>query len=271
MSKPAKLGLITTGQGPRNEYVRYHRDLMRQLGVDVEIKIRNAMDGLSREEIRAIESKPGDRYIASHVHEPGATGDRMGPGWGSVYTRSTPLIPLFQQCLDSLEAEGVSATILCCVEEYPIDAFHSKCPLVVPWLVVTEWIRISTMYMAKPKIGILIPDEEHREENVATWSSQPWMKRLETVFEPRKGRLNEAIARLREENVDLAIYWGYGLGIAPKDPPDMLKSIYEVLGVPFITPQRFAVLHIRNLLVPSLDDRRFVGHVANQPGSPPEI
>ena len=226
MSKDAKLGLITTGQGPRNEYVRYHRNLMWELGVDAEIKIRNAMDGLTREQIRAMESKPGDRYIGSHIHEPGATGDRLGPGWGRVLTDSKPLIPLFQQCLDSLEAEGVDATILCCAEEYPIDAVHSKRPCVVPWLVMTEWVRVSTMYMAEPKIGILIPDEEHREEDAATWSSQPWMQRLEMVIEVGRGRLNEALARFREEKVDIAIHWGYGFGIGPGDPPDKLRSVY---------------------------------------------
>lgn len=269
--KKAKLGLITTGQGPRNEYVRYHRNLMWELGVDVEIKIRNAMDGLSREEIRAIESKPGDRNIGSHFHEPGATGDRMGPGWSEVLTDTKPLIPLFQKCLDSLEAEEVDATILCCVEEYPIDAFYSKRPFVVPWLVLTEWVRLSTMCMAKPRIGILIGGEKWVEQDTATWSSQPWMQRLEMVIETRRGRLNEALARFREGKVDMVIGWGYGVGIAPGDPPDMLKSIYETVGVPYLTPQRLATYHARNLLLPSLDDRRFVGYVANPPGSLPEV
>ena len=271
MNKTAKLGLVITGQGPRNEYVRYHRNLMWELGVDVEIKIRNAMDGLSREEIRAMESKPGERYVASHIHEPGAIGaSRMGPGWGRVFTDDKPLIPLFQNCLDSLEAEGVDATILCLAEEYPLDAFNSKRPFLVPWLVMTEWLRVSTMGMAEPKVGIMIPDEEHREEDAATWSSQPWMKGLNIVMESAKGRLTESLAQMKKENVDMILYWGYGFGIGPGESLDLFKSIYEAVSVPFITPQRLTGIHVRNLLVPPIDDRRFVGYVVNLPGSPPE-
>ena len=272
MSKKATLGLITTGQGPRNEYVAYQRNLMKQLGLDVDIKVRNAMDGLTLEQIRAMESKPGDRYIGSHVHEPGVTGDRMGPGWTAVWTDTKPLIPLFQKCIDSLEAEGVDVTILGCAEEYPIDAFHSKRPLVVPWVVTTEWVRISTMYMAEPKIGIFILDEKHWEEDVATWNSQPWMKRLKIVFQIRKGREAEALASFRKNKVDFVVLWSFGVGLAPGDPVDLLKSSEEAAGAPLIIPQRLAMLHARNLLRPSLDDRAFAGeHPVNPPGQPPQV
>lgn len=46
----ARLGLITTGQVPRNEYIRFHKKFMKDLGLDVEIRIRNAMDGLNSKE-----------------------------------------------------------------------------------------------------------------------------------------------------------------------------------------------------------------------------
>ena len=259
MSKSAKLGLITTGNGPREEYITYHRNLMKELGLDIEIKIAHALDGLTRNEIREIETQPGDIYIGCHIKEPGATGDRMGPGWGHVWIASRHLVPLYQKCLDSLEAEGVDATILCCAEEYAPDAFHSDRYLVLPWLALTEWVRISTMYMPEPKIGILIPDEEHLDQDTATWQSQPWMKRLRVFIEPKKGRLDEALAQFREENVDMVINWGYGFGVAPEDPKDLIKSVEEAAGAPFITPHRMATFYIRNLFRPSIDDRRFVG------------
>jgi len=271
MSKTTKLGLITTGHGPRNEYVAYHRNVMKYLGVDVEIKITNALDGLSRDEIREIEARPGDRYIGCHIHEPGATGDRMGPGWTHIWAASRHLAPLYQKCLDSLEAEGVDATILCCAEEYPLDAFQSKRPFVLPWLVITEWVRVSMMYTAEPKIGILIVDEEHLEQDTATWQSEPWMKRLKVFIEIKKRRLDEALARFREQNVDMVIHWGYGFSTAPGDPPHMIKSIEEAAGAPFIIPLRLATSHTRDLFRPSFDDRRFVGEqVANPPGQAPE-
>jgi hypothetical protein len=269
--KSAKLGLITTGQGPRNEYVRYHRNLMWELGIDVCIKICNAMDGLTRQEIRTMESLPRERQIGHHIHEEGATRDRLGTGWTRILTDSKPLIPLFQKCLESLEAQGVDLTILCCVEEFPIDSFQSRKPFLMPWVVVTEWVRITTMCMTEPRIGLLILDEEHRAQDMATWSSQPWMESLDLVVEIAGGRLDTALARCREEQVDMVVYWGYGLGLAPSDPPDKLQSVYETLGpIPLIAPNRLVAFHARNQLWPSLNDRRFVGYVFNQPGLPSE-
>ena len=141
----------------------------------------------------------------------------------------------------------------------------------MPWLVLKEWVRVSTMYMASPKIGIMIPDEEHWEEDAATWSSEPWMGRLKIVMEVGKGRLDQVLRRFRDEHVDLAMNWGYGFGLAPGDDASKQRRIYSELGsIPFVTVQRFAVLHARHLLVPPIDDRRFVGYVKNPPGSPPE-
>lgn len=268
----AKLGLITTGQGPRNEYVRFHRNLLWDLGVDCEIHIRNAQDSLTREQIRSLEPQPGDRVIGHHVHEIGATGDRMGEGWREVHTKDRPLIPLFQNCIDSLEKEGVDAIILCCAEEYRTDDFHSNCPLIVPWIVMEEWVRTNTMYMNNPKVGILITDEKHREEDLNTWHSQPWMEKLKVVLDVNRGdNFAQALTHMKEEDVDMILLWGYGLSLAPNDPMDLLTSGYEILGnIPYVTPQRLCIYQARNVLCPCLDERRYVGYVVNTPGTDPE-
>jgi hypothetical protein len=140
----------------------------------------------------------------------------------------------------------------------------------VPWLLVTEWVRVSTLYMENPKVGILIGGEKWVEQDTATWTSQPWMQRLELVIETRRGRLDEALASFRKNEVDLVVGWGYGVGIAPEDPLDMLASMYEAIRVPYLTPHRLATMHVRSLLLPSLNDRRLVGYVSNPPGAPPE-
>ena len=190
----------------------------------------------------------------------------MGPGWTHLGIEPQQLVPLYQKHIDSLEAEGVDATILCCAEEYAIDAFHSNRPLIVPWLVVTEWTRVNTLYMAQPRIGILIPDEEHLQQNTETWHSQPWMERLKITIEVRRGRLQEALANFREQQVDVVINWGYGFGTAPEDPPDTIKQIEAASGAPFIIPARQATFFARDLLRPSFDDRRYIAeHVANNP------
>ena len=266
MSDTVKLGIITTGQGPRNEYVDYHQNVMKYLGVDVEIMSAHALDGLTSDQINEIETKEGEKYIGCHIRVPGGTGDRMGPGWSHLGIDPLALVPLYQKHIDALEAKGVEDTILCSAKEYAIDAFHSNRPLIVPWLVVTEWTRVNTLYMAEPKVGILIPDEEHLQQNTETWNSQPWMDRLQIFIEVRKGRFDEALAEFKRQNVDMVINWGYGFGTAPEDPPDMIKRIEEASGAPFILPARQASIFARDLLRPSFDDRRFIReHVVNTP------
>ena len=43
------------------------------------------------------------------------------------------LIPLIQQRIDELEAEGVDAIIVCCAEEYPPRSFRARSPFVLPY------------------------------------------------------------------------------------------------------------------------------------------
>ena len=50
-----KVGIITTGQSPRNEYRSFHRNALAALGLEVDVFERACLDGLTREEIRAHE------------------------------------------------------------------------------------------------------------------------------------------------------------------------------------------------------------------------
>ncbi len=252
------LGIITTGTGPRTEYDAYHKKFLSHLGVEVEVIARHALDNLSREEVRELEAGPNDNFIGCHIKMPGGRGDRMGDDWGHVWIAHHKLVPIYQKYIDELESLGVSATILCCAEEYGVNDFRSKRFFVQPWIVMTEYVRIQTLSMSRPKIGLLIPDEEHRRQDIDTWTSQPWMEKLELIVESKKGRLDAALESFRKAGVDLVLNWGYGYGIAPRDPDNALAYVEEKVGAPFITTQRIATLSVRDLLQPSINDRLFV-------------
>ena len=72
MLQPPKLGLITVGQGPRDEIVAYHRNLLQHLGVAAQIEMRHGLEGLTRDEMRTLEALPGEACISGRVHEAGA-------------------------------------------------------------------------------------------------------------------------------------------------------------------------------------------------------
>jgi hypothetical protein len=49
MAEKLRVGVVTTGHGPRDEYVRYHRAILAHLGAKVDFVTRHALEGLSIE------------------------------------------------------------------------------------------------------------------------------------------------------------------------------------------------------------------------------
>jgi hypothetical protein len=152
----------------------------------------------------------------------------------------------------------VVGTVLCCIEEYGADDFRSRRFFLQPWMLMTDFVKNFTNSMQAPKIGLLIPDEEHYDQDKATWVSQPWMSKLTLTIEPKKGRLKEALKAMRDAHVDLVLNWGYGYGIAPRDDPATIPTVEDGAGAPFLTPQRMVGLAVRDMLRPSMNDKSFV-------------
>ena len=255
MLQPPKLGLITVGQGPRDEFVAYHRNLLQHLGVAAQIEMRHGLEGLTRDEMRTLEALPGEACISGRIHEAGASRDRLPQSL--VRVRSAALTPRFQACIDDLEAAGVSATILCCAEEYPPDTFRAARPFILPWLAMVEGVRVATLHMPAPRIGVLVLDEEHLAQNITTWSTQPWMRRLQLFFELWTNPIDQALCRLRDRQVQMVLIWGYGVGTAPGDPPGLIETVEAITGAPLLTAHAMSTLLVRHFLRPSMPDHDF--------------
>jgi AroM protein len=253
-----RLGLITTGHGPRKEFINYHGNVLAALGLsDAEIVIRHALDGLTWDEMVAISAQDGEIGIGCHVNVGDEAGDRMGPGYRGVTIEREKLVPIFQQKLNELETdENVDATILCCAEEYLPGALKSVRPLVWPYLSVFRRIESLLDSMDRPlRMGLLVPSERHKPQDMLTWTSQPWMKQVDVQM----ALLNldpsiDIAAQLAQElhDLDVAVIWGYSLGTAPRDPESVVMKISAALGCPVIPSRSAAILDARSLLSPPM-------------------
>ena len=175
-----RLGIVTTGHGPRPEYLEYHRRYLAALGLpDVEVVARHALEGLEGDEIDALAPEGGEPLIGGHVRAPRATGDRMGPGYREVLVARRHLIPLIQLRIDELEADGVGAIIVCCAEEYPPRSFRARIPLVLPYRSGLALVEAAAAELDRPlNVAALIPGPAWMSQDLVTWHSRPWMSSI---------------------------------------------------------------------------------------------
>jgi protein AroM len=258
-----RLGLITTGHGPRPEVIAYHEEAMRAAGLeDVEVIARHALEGLSDTQIDAMEATPGEIGIGCHVRATGASGERTcGIRHRAVTPGRDKLIPHVQTCLEALEEEEqVDVAILCCAEEYAEGSLKATRPLILPYRSVFERVeQLVAGLKGQARLGLITPSVRHIQQDLRSWRSRPWMQKLQIHVEPLIGVGTgvEVASRLRAKSsaFDVAVIWGYSLGLAQKDRPDMIDEMERVLECPLILSRDVACAEASALLLPSVRSR----------------
>lgn len=251
-----KVGIITTGQSPRNEYRSFHRNALKAMGLDVEVVEQACLDGLSRAEIAKNEIKPEQGLgIGCYVHNTTPDDRRMGAGWEEIFVDQTWYLKRAQAAIDAHERAGCDIILMCCAEMYPEGALKSRIPMLLPYQLMFDFVRRQTEARGKFRLALLLPTDWHIGQDRATWKSQPWMRDVEPHFGIgiADGR---AVASLKKEGpFDLALIWGYGDGLAPHDPDTLLADIAAELGCPVVTPNVLNVFNARMLLSPAWPER----------------
>jgi hypothetical protein len=255
--KKTRLGIVTTGHGPRDEYIRYHERLLAHLGAPVEVVIRHALDGLSYEQLKPHIVGPGVLNLGAHVHVPGATGNRLGPGWQHLFFDLRHCVARIQAAIDALETEdGVDLVLLACAAEFPEGALRARGVCVHPRELLFALAEAQAWDPSRrPRIGVLV-DHEHLATDQADWQRRPWGDRVDLHFAPIHDDILAAAATLGGR-VDMCFMWGYGVGLVAGDPPGLVTRLEEAIGAPLILPHRVATLFVRNLIRPPLDDLAF--------------
>jgi hypothetical protein len=249
-----KLGLITTGQGPRAAYEHYFSGIGRALGLSLYVVSRHILDPLDWPEIKP-HLGAGDRpVLGAHVHVPGATGNRLGDGWDHVYVDLEWSFAYFQRAIDDLEAEGVGAIVLCCGTEFAPDQFRANVPLIAPCRSVMQVVAGAAATRDTLRLG-LMSSIGHATQDVALWAHQPFADKLTVDYEGFEGNLMPAAERLAKREHDLVVVWSFGLGTAASDVDRMAEKLETLLGCPVIMPHRLAALTAFAVLPVGFDDK----------------
>ncbi|QQA41972.1 AroM family protein [Pelagovum pacificum] len=249
------IGVVTTGHGPRDEYLHYHRMFLETLGADVRVTVRHIYEDLTLDDLTPHEVDKSVPNLGAHVHVPGAVGNHMGDGWEHRFFDLDFATDLVQLTIDRLEEEdGVDIVLLACAAEFPTGRISAGTLLIHPREImfgIAEGIAHGTR--RKPRIGVIV-DAEHADHDRADWNSRPFADQIELVVAPIDGAWIDAARQLGAANVEFAFFFGYGVGLAPFDARDEIPALETAIGAPLILPHRATVLHMRNLVGPAMAD-----------------
>lgn len=259
MKKTTRLGVVTTGHGPRDEYIHYHQNFLRALGAEVEVVIRHIYEDLTLDELVPHQVGKETPNLGAHVHVPGAVGNHMGDGWEHRFFELGFATERVQATIDRLETEDdVDMVLLACAAEFPEGAVSARTLLIHPReLMFSVAENLAHGSRSRIRIGALV-DAEHADHDYADWSKRPFFNRIEFVMEPVTTTALEAARRLGEHRVQFAFFFGYGVGLAPFDPIDEIPTLEAAIGAPLILPHRTTALHLRNLIGPALNDHAYL-------------
>jgi protein AroM len=100
----ACIGLVTIGQSPRDDIVP---DMIAQIGIDVDVIQRGAIDGLSREAVRTLAPRGDEPWAVSRLRD-----------GTEVRLAKRELDPRMQQCVSELEHMGADLIVPLCASDW---------------------------------------------------------------------------------------------------------------------------------------------------------
>jgi protein AroM len=141
--------MVTIGQAPRDDVVP---EMARHLA-HAEILQRGALDGLRPVEIAPLAPAGEDDVLVTRLRD-----------GSSVFVGKRRVMPLVQQRIEEVEAEGAAVTVLLCT-----GAFHglrARRPLVEPDKILLGVLRAVR---APGRLGIVTPSTRHVPQTEARW------------------------------------------------------------------------------------------------------
>ncbi|MBM4440415.1 MAG: AroM family protein [Candidatus Rokubacteria bacterium] len=145
-----KVGLITVGQSPRVDVVP---DMLEIMGRDLEIAEVGALDGLTRDQLQALEPEGDDEIIVT----------RLADG-SSVFVGKSKMIPRIEARIAALEDQGTELNVLLCTGEFPRLA--ARRPFLEPQQLLLGLLRAMVF---PGRLGVLTPSERHVPQTTARW------------------------------------------------------------------------------------------------------
>ncbi len=147
-----KIGLVTIGQSPRIDLVP---EIQPIVGFDVEIVQKGALDGLTMNEVGALEPVEDDEVLVT----------RMADGT-EVRLAERRIFPLLKKRIKELEDQKIKVIFLACTGQFP--PIESTSLIVRPQVVLHH---VVTSVAKELKLGVIVPDELQENSAKERWSA----------------------------------------------------------------------------------------------------
>jgi protein AroM len=251
-----RIGIVTTGQGPREEYDLLHASVLEQLGVEIDVVSRHVLDGLGPQELRNLEPFDGVAAIHANVRSDVSDVTTLGSGWRNVWLDRDKFVDRVQIALESLEGEGVCAAIVCVAEELPEDRLHFSQSLLVPFRLLRGALESAIRSRREARVVVFSYGTRQRAQQEEAWSREDWMRDATIEFVELDQGWAAAGALAAKSSPDFGLIMGYGAGLLGER--DGLQALREQIGAPIIVPHMLAATAVRHFVQPALNPRVYL-------------
>jgi protein AroM len=206
-----KVGILTIGQTPRPDLEAVFR---RHLP-GVELVVRGALDGVSRQVIAEMAAAGGE-YPLFTILRDGTTCEI------SLYR----LKPLLDECASAVAAQGAAVSALMCAGNFP--ELVSPIPVLYPSRVLTAVVR---GVCRGNRIGIVLPNAGQIGEALAHWHEKGFEATAAVASPKDPVALPDAAKALADPGLELIVLDCMGF------PPEEARRMRALCGRPVLCPQ----------------------------------
>jgi protein AroM len=220
-----RIGTVTIGQAPRTDVMS---DIAPIFGKDVEIVEAGALDGLSKEEIRAFAPVQGDYVLVTRLQD-----------GSSVQVAEKYITPRIIEKINAHFKNGIPLVLLLCTGDFP--GFDEGGLLIRPQRVLFHAVQAVAQ---DRKLGVLMPSPDQIPQGTEQWGkvsgqlnilgASPYVNGLEAV--------KKAAGELREWGAELTVLDCIGYTMA------MQEAVREITGKPAILGRGIAARIVKELI-----------------------
>ncbi|MDA1258639.1 MAG: AroM family protein [Chloroflexi bacterium] len=190
------LGLVTLGTTPRKDF----EDLFCEYVPGIPLQMRGALDGLSAEEIDALEAQPGNYPALVGVN--GVTRE----------FELTALQPLLAKHVRELADEGARAVVILGAPDFP--EFDCDVPVIRPGRIMPA---VAGAIAKTRRIGIVTPIEGQAPAALAKWEADGFSVKIAWCSPYRDDQLEAAAAQLTDADLEVVVLDGMSFNSQMRD------------------------------------------------------
>lgn len=219
-----KIGTVTIGQSPREDVIG---EILDVLGADVQIVETGALDGLTREEIRAREAAPGEHLLVTRLRD----GEEVRVAEKHIHR-------LVAGCIAELERARVDVVLLLCTGDFP--EYPAARPIVRPGKLL---VHAARSILESGRLGVLVPAAEQVPAIRKRWQA--------AGFEPLVEELSPYRASAEELRAKARILAAAGAAMTVLDCFGFTRAaraiVREETGRPVLLPRTLAAAFAREV------------------------